>query len=264
MKYVSGRRVCTISLVVSLGLMVLLLFGCSRYNNVAVFSKPVTDHNAILYTPWNPTKKVCVLPFENLSKESDADLKVMEIFLTELFSGRIFEDIVDPVQANAALMGLRIRKPNSLDKETIKALGERLDVQYLILGTVTDYTYGKNKGSAAQVGLNVRMLDVETGNILWTGNSFKDGSISAGRIFGFTDGPNPAKLSKEACLHIINSLQSQIRKSSPKKSFWNIKKAESKDKADELKENKKEQEQKEDQEEEQVVINHQDSVEKRR
>jgi len=261
MKYLSGRRVCTISLFVSLGLMVLLLFGCSRYSSVAVFSKPVTDHNAILYTPWNPTKKVCVLPFENLSKESDADLKVMEIFLTELFSGRIFEDIVDPVQANAALMGLRIRKPNSLDKETIKALGERLDVQYLILGTVTDYTYGKIKGSAAQVGLNVRMLDVDTGNILWTGNCYKDGSISAGRIFGFTDGPNPAKLSKEACLNIINSLQSQIRKSSPKKSFWKIRKAASKDKADELKENKEEQK---GEQEEQVVINHQDSVEKRR
>ena len=257
MKYFSERRVCTISLFFSLGLMVLLLFGCSRYSNVAVFSKPVTDHNAIYYTPWNPTKKVCVLPFENLSKESDADLKVMEIFLTELFSGRIFEDIVDPVQANAALQGLRIRKPNSLDKETIKALGERLGVQYLILGTVTDYTYGKNKGSAAQVGLNVRMLDVDNGNILWTGNCYKDGSISLGRIFGFTDGPNPAKLSKEASLHIIHSLQSQMRRNSSKKTVVKVKNA-NKDKAEELKANE------EIKKEEQVVINHQDSVEKRR
>lgn len=183
--------------------------GCST-NNTAVFTKPTTGYNSVLYPPWNPSKKVCVLPFDNLTKESDAEFKVMEVFLTELFTAEIFEDIVDPTQANAALLGLRIRKTNSLDKETIKALGEKLGAPYLILGTVTEYTHGDSKSSASEIGLGVRMIDVDTGNILWTGNSHKDGKVSFGRILGFTDGPNLAQLTQEACQQIISSLYRQI------------------------------------------------------
>lgn len=230
------------------GILLLMSAGCSKHEKTAVFSKPAISSATILYSPWNPTKKVCVLPFDNIStgKEQDVNhLKVMEIFLTELFSAGIFEDIVDPIQANAALGGMRIRKPDSLDKETIKALGDRLGVKYLILGTVTDYDYGKSKESAAQVGLSVRMIDVDTGNILWTGNSYKSGDKSMGRIFGFTNGPNTSQLSKAVCQEIISSLKQQIQKSSKLISAW---------KAQHPQESSKEK----------VVTTVEDSVEKRR
>ena len=220
MKYIFNKKLRSLSLFTFIGIFLLISSGCSNYQKTAVFSKPALRSDTISYTPWNPIKKVCVLPFENISKEADADLKVMEIFLTELFAAGIFEDIVDPIQANAALLGMRIRKANSLDKETIKALGERLGVQYLILGTVTDFDYGKNKGSSGQVGLSTRMVDIDTGNILWTGNCYKNGDKSLGRIFGFTDGPNPSELSKEVCLNIISSLKEQIQRSSREKSTW--------------------------------------------
>ncbi|MEW6379091.1 MAG: hypothetical protein AB1611_05740 [bacterium] len=196
-----------------IGILLLMSVGCSNHGT-AVFSKPTIKSRNILYSPWEPTRKVCVLPFDNVSKEQDVNLKVMEVFLTELFAADIFEDIVDPIQANAALGGMRIRKPDSLDKETIKALGDRLGVKYLILGTVTDFEYAKSKDSAALVGLSVRMIDVDNGNILWTGNCYKSGDMSAGRIFGFTNGPSSSKLSKEVCQQIVSSLKYQIRANS--------------------------------------------------
>jgi TolB-like protein len=211
MNYFFNQKLRSVSLLILIGTFLLMSVGC--HNKMSVFSKPAISSHTILYTSWNPTKKVCVLPFDNISKEQDVNLKVMEIFLTDLFSARIFEDIIDPIQANAALGGMRIRKPDALDKETIKALGDRLGVQYLILGSVTDYDYGKAKDSAALVGLSVRMIDVDTGNILWTGNSFKNGDKSVGRIFGFTNGPNSAELSKEVCQDIISSLKYQIQRS---------------------------------------------------
>ncbi|MEW5802768.1 MAG: hypothetical protein AB1847_11770 [bacterium] len=223
-------KVRFISLFTVIGAMLLMPLGCSRLAKTSVFSKPAIGTNAILYAPWNPTKKVCVLPFDNISKEQDVNLKVMEIFLTELFSAGIFEDIVDPIQANAALGGMRIRKPDSLDKETIKALGDRLGVQYLILGTVTDYDYGKTKDAGSQVGLSVRMIDVDTGNILWTGNSFKNGDKSLGRIFGFTNGPNSSELSKVVCQDIITSLKYQIQRSSNER-VWKAQNLQEKPKA---------------------------------
>ncbi len=219
MNYFFNQKFRSVSLLTSIGIFLLMSLGCANHEKTSVFSKPAIRSNTILYAPWNPTKKVCVLPFDNISKEQDVNLKVMEIFLTELFSGGIFEDIVDPIQANAALGGMRIRKPDSLDKETIKALGDRLGVKYLILGSVTDYDYGKAKDCSAQVGLSVRMIDVDTGNILWTGNGFKNGDKSMGRIFGFTNGPNSSELSKVVCQDIISSLTYQIRRNHNGKSF---------------------------------------------
>lgn len=213
MNRLANQNFHSVFLFTLIGILLLMSVGCSSHGT-AVFSKPAIKPRSILYSPWEPTKKVCVLPFDNVSKEQDANLKVMEVFLTELFSANIFEDIVDPIQANAALGGMRIRKPDSLDKETIKALGDRLGVKYLILGIVTDYEYAKSKDSAALVGLSVRMIDVDTGNILWTGNCYKSGDMSAGRIFGFTNGPSSSKLSKVVCQQIVSSLKYQIRNNS--------------------------------------------------
>jgi TolB-like protein len=229
-----NQKFRSVSLLTSIGIFLLMSTGCAFHGKTSVFSKPAIGSSSIFYAPWNPTKKVCVLPFDNISKEQDVNLKVMEIFLTELFSAGIFEDIVDPIQANAALGGMRIRKPDSLDKETIKALGDRLGVQYLILGSVTDYDYGKAKDSAAQVGLSVRMIDVDTGNILWTGNDYKNGDKSMGRIFGFTNGPNPSILTKGVCEDIISSLKGQIQKSSSGKSFRAQQRPENTNKAQQL------------------------------
>jgi TolB-like protein len=184
--------------------------GCGTKNQTAFFSKPVIAPEFVTYSPWSPNRMVCVLPFENLSKDTDADIKVREVFVTELFSAHIFKDIVDLVEANAALMSLRIRKPNSLDKETIRAIGERLGADYLVLGIVTEYGFGKGKESGAEVGLSVRMIDSENGNILWTSNNFKMGTNSLSRILGISQGPSPLELTRQVVEEIISALHYEI------------------------------------------------------
>ena len=161
----SKRFLLTFFLSTSITIM-FIFSGCSTANRTAFFTKPVVVPEVVTYRPWTPNRSVCVLPFENLSKDTDADIKVREIFVTELFRAHIFKDIVDIVEANAALMSLRIRKPNSMDKETIKAIGERLGVDYLILGVLTEYGYGKGNESGAEVGLSVRMIAVDDDYIL--------------------------------------------------------------------------------------------------
>jgi len=190
--------------------ILLILNGCGTANRTSFFTKPVIAPGLVTYRSWSPNKKVCVLPFENLSKDTDADIKVREVFVTELFRAQIFNDIVDVVEANAALMSLRIRKPNSLDKETIKAIGERLEVDYLILGVLSEYGYGKGKESGAEVGLSVRMIEVENGNILWTANNFKMGTNSLSRILGISQGPSPMELTRQVVEEIVTALYQEI------------------------------------------------------
>ena len=205
----SGKYLIVFFLITGVSIL-LLCNGCGTVNRTAFFTKPVIAPELVTYRPWTPNRTVCVLPFENLSKDTDADIKVREVFVTELFRSHIFKDIVDSVEANAALMSLRIRKPNSLDKETIKALGERLGTDYLILGVLTEYGYGKSKESGAEVGLSIRMLDVENGNILWTANNFKMGTNSLSRIFGISQGPSPMELTREVVAEIVYALSHQI------------------------------------------------------
>ena len=196
--------------IVTTAFILFIFSGCANTNRTAFFSKPVIVPEVVTYRPWSPNKSVCVLPFENLSKDTDADIKVREIFVTELFRAHIFKDIVDIVEANAALMSLRIRKPNSMDNETIKAIGERLGVEYLILGVLTEYGYGKSNESGAEVGLSVRMIEVENGNILWTANNFKMGTNSLSRILGISQGPSPMELARKVVEEIVSALSYEI------------------------------------------------------
>ncbi|MBN2373385.1 hypothetical protein JXL19_06345 [bacterium] len=191
-------------------LILLVAYGCGTMNSATFFAKPVVAPEIVTYRAWNPNRTVCVLPFENISKDTDADTKVREIFVTELFIAHLFRDIVDIVEANAALMSLRIRKPNSLDKETIKALGERLGADYLILGVVTEYSYGKGKESGAEVGVSIRMIDAGNGNILWTANNFKIGTNSLSRVLGISQGPSPMELTRQVAEEIVSALKYEI------------------------------------------------------
>ncbi len=197
-------------LFISLIIVFFIFPGCGTVNTTALFSKPAIAPEIITYKAWYPNRTVCVLPFENLSKHTDADIKVREVFVTELFMTHIFQDMVDIIEANAALMSLRIRKPYPLDKETIRALGERLDADYLIFGIVTDYGYGKGKESGSEMGISVRMIEVETGSILWSAYNFKMGTNSLSRIFGISQGPSPMELTREAVTEIVAALQYEI------------------------------------------------------
>ena len=58
------------------------------------------------------------------------------------------------------------------------------------------------------------MIDVETGNIIWTANHFKKGDTSALRILGITNGPTEVELTREICAEIVLSLKSQIQQAS--------------------------------------------------
>jgi TolB-like protein len=206
----NSRRYLMTFFIITTAAILFICFGCANTNRTAFFTKPVVAPEVVTYRPWTPNRSVCVLPFENLSKDTDADIKVREIFVTELFRAHIFKDIVDIVEANAALMSLRIRKPNSMDNETIKAIGERLGVEYLILGVLTEYGYGKGNESGAEVGLSVRMIEVENGNILWTANNFKMGTNSLSRILGISQGPSPMELTRKVVEEIVSALSYEI------------------------------------------------------
>jgi TolB-like protein len=153
-------------------------------------------------------ERVAVLPFENLSNDRQAGFRATRLMVTELLaSGAV--DVVEPGEVQAALRTLpgaqlgRVAVPST---EQIVSLGEALEVQALILGTVTQ---SENLRSGVVpipvVTLDVHMVEAETGAAVWAAtHSERGGSLSA-KVLG-TGGQPIAETTRLCVQKILASL----------------------------------------------------------
>ena len=114
---------------------------------------------------------VAVIPFENLSGQPDAGIIMAELFQAKLYATGRFELVRSDVVA-AILEGLEGKEL------TVQELGEQLGARTLALGRVTEYTYKHTLGEDPAVGLSVRLVDAQTGRVLWHGARSQTGRYS--------------------------------------------------------------------------------------
>ena len=133
-------------------------------------------------------ERVAVLPFENLSSDRQAGARATRLMITELLAtGAV--DVVEPGEVQAALDRLapRIVRPST---EQVVALGEALGVQAVILGTVTQSDLTRSGAVAVPVvGLDVHMVETETGATVWAATYTEKGESFGARILGTTGQP---------------------------------------------------------------------------
>lgn len=129
-------------------------------------------------------ESVAVIPFDNLSQHPDAGKKVVNLLLTELVNTGLFR-LADMGEVESSLRRLRIRTTAEIDLSKLKTLGDELDIQTIIVGSIDEYELRQGKaGLISVVSVNARMLDVGTGDILWAINNAHDGEDWE-TIFGF-------------------------------------------------------------------------------
>jgi len=197
-----------------IALLLLFVAGCGT---TRLFTKPIAEASYVTYPDWGPNRNVAVMPLVNVSKDKDAGLKVRELLLAELYISGAFKDVVDEGEMLEVMKKLKIRETDPIGKDTIKTLGDNLGVQAVIFGTVTDYTERTTKG--AQFVVSMRMIDVETGSILWLGNSSKEGGGSVGEALGLSDGPTVVVVARAVIQDLVGDLAHEInrmRTSKPK------------------------------------------------
>ena len=119
------------SILLSLAAVCTLLGSCSSGMKSTEFTNPSFDFAFV--------ERVAVIPFENLSTDRQAGLRATRLFATELLaSGAV--DVVEQGEVEAALAklpGSQFGRYPALTKESILALGQELQVQALLLGSVT-------------------------------------------------------------------------------------------------------------------------------
>ncbi len=184
------------------------LAGCSAATT-RLFTKPIAQSTYVSYREWGPNRTVAVLPFVNVSKDKDAASKARDLFISELYISGAFKDVVDEGEMMEVMRKLKVRETDPLGKDTIKTLGDNLGAQALIFGTVEEYNERTSK--AAQFAISMRMVDVDTGSILWVGDSSQEGGGSISEALGLSEGPMVIDVARHVLRVLIDDLASEVK-----------------------------------------------------
>lgn len=124
--------------------------------------------------------RVAILPFDNLSDDQGAG-KTMENLVLIEFLKNTSARFVDMGEVMAALLEKRIRLATSIPREVLIGLGQRLEVDYFVLGIVHEYTMQRMSGSGGSgevpvVSISLRILDAQIGDIVWATSAARRGN----------------------------------------------------------------------------------------
>lgn len=147
------------SLIMILG----LLGGCAT---PTVYIKPDFEQLNI--------KRVAVIPFE--CADETIGLTATDIFMSEFLTLHMFE-VIERSQLNKVLEEQKLGFTGTLDTNTIKNIGKILGVDAIVAGSVyPNYRYEEipfaplPDKEIESIRLDVRLLDVEKGTVLWSGS----------------------------------------------------------------------------------------------
>lgn len=161
-----------------------------------------------------PVQCVAVMPFENLTPYPRAGEIVADFFASELYARRQFR-VIDRMEVQQAARQVNLRIPNRISSDFARKLGEQLNVDGVFYGSVSEYWYPNTagteqsdqllKGDEPAVGVNARLIAVETGEMLWSS------SASRSSYSVFADRRDPlARISQVLLNEMVEQLARQM------------------------------------------------------
>jgi len=143
--------------VLAAGLLVVLA-GCADTRYAA--------HHARDAGALDATQDVAVVPLENLTNYPKAGLIAAELVSTELYRRGLFR-LTEGTALRQALNALEIDVADLAVTYAAAELGRRLEVDAVLVGSVSEYGYQHGLHEEPVVGLNLRLVDAASGDILW-------------------------------------------------------------------------------------------------
>ena len=146
-------------------------------------------------------QRIAVLPFEGGGRAP----RIRELTMTQLLATDFF-DVVDKGRVDNMLAQEAIAPTAPLDAFTIRRIGETLNVQAILLGSVEQL--GQSRGNAVfnEITMTLRLIETETGQLLWQASGRGSGYSLADRLFGFAP-----KDSFEVTMDLLNELFATMR-----------------------------------------------------
>jgi len=180
------------------GLIGLLLIG--EMSGCSYMSYPATQ----VFTSSHPTiHKVAILPFNNLSKFPQGGDIFYKVFLADVVKNTNL-NISQEGDVRAIYRQLEIFPGQQPSIEQMKIIASRLEVNYLIRGTILHMSEDRLRGGGInpEISVLLEVINVKTGKVIWMTHCRRDGEhYRAFMHFGMVD--NITKLSDLVSQEII-------------------------------------------------------------
>lgn len=126
---------------------------------------------------------LAILPPVNLSRYEQASEVVTNAILVDMLKTRQFV-VLDPGLVEQAIIARRIRFTDRMPLESLRALGDELNVTYVLMGTVNDFGFVQDRGeSVPTVSVTLRIVTCANGRIVWAASHSRRGD-DAESVFG--------------------------------------------------------------------------------
>jgi hypothetical protein len=177
----------------------MVITGCSR-PSVRVHIHPDADLG--YYT------KVGVIPFQTLSRDRFAGEKFSIEFTTALLAVGEFDVVDYGVFINQLTKTIGSRSPSDgLSAEQLQKIAEATGVQGVFYGTVMQYEMvSSGSGSFPVVSVEARLLDTETGTVVWMATITERGGPKT-PIIGIGEIHTLGELSQKICKQLVSRLE---------------------------------------------------------
>jgi hypothetical protein len=150
-------------------------------------------------------ERVAVIPFENLTEDRGAAARMSRYFVSELLEAEVF-DVVEPGEVSEGMVRIGSARVAELTREQIIELGKDFRAQALFLGSVTESaTVRSGSTSESVVTLDVRLVETETGAVIWGATLTETGRGFWSGLFG-TNGQTMSEVSRRVARGTISEL----------------------------------------------------------
>jgi len=144
--------------------------------------RDVTFHDPNM--DFSIVQSVAVMPFENLTTNSNAADRVRDTFMTMLqATGSIY--VVPPGEVSRGISRAAIDNPAQPTVEEVIQLAKLVEAEAVITGTVREYgDVRSGSASSTIVSVSLAMMESQTGRLVWSASSSKGGVTTGDRLFG--------------------------------------------------------------------------------
>jgi len=178
-------------------LVCLFLISCSSTSNLKYYQKE----------EFFGLNKLAVLPLENLTNDKNAHEKIRAILISELLKKGV--EVLDPGEVNRALEEMKVASVGALRVAELQELGKKLSVDGIIVGSVENFEINRGGSvsfvSYPEVTINLRLIEVNSGKMLWSIRHSKNGLNFWVRHFG-TEPMTLTECAREVVKEVVDTL----------------------------------------------------------
>jgi len=147
-------------------------------------------------------KTVAIVPLKNLTKEKDAEGKLMNVVAVEVLRRGVF-DVVEFGEVAKILKEEGVKETEGvISKSVAERAGTRLNVQAFIVGAVEEYGMSRaGTSSYPEVSASLKLIDAKSYKILWEATHSVKGATILDRLFGIGK-----KSSSDLCRELVEEM----------------------------------------------------------